>query len=97
MSTVDIFNLIYKGGIDAEMRPIIWPYLLEFYGWGSSDSTRQQIYRNNQIHYEKKLSEWTTAEIIIQQRSKDERRHSYSSETVTPTSSLENLFTVSMA
>ncbi|KAJ1902140.1 GTPase activating protein [Kickxella alabastrina] len=42
---------IFAGGIEEDMRPVVWKYLLSIYPWDSSESERKSIDKHNSEEY----------------------------------------------
>ncbi|KAJ2728755.1 GTPase activating protein [Coemansia sp. Cherry 401B] len=49
---------VFAGGIEEDMRPLVWKYLLGIYPWDSSDSERQAIDRAKVDEYWILKSKW---------------------------------------
>ncbi|PIA19331.1 RabGAP/TBC, partial [Coemansia reversa NRRL 1564] len=42
---------VFAGGIEEDMRPLVWKYLLEIYPWDSSEKERKEIDKSNAEEY----------------------------------------------
>ncbi|KAI9504030.1 rab-GTPase-TBC domain-containing protein [Coemansia spiralis] len=46
-----IRRAIFAGGIEEDLRPVVWKYLLEIYPWGSSETERKSIDKEKADEY----------------------------------------------
>lgn len=46
----------------------VWPFLLGYYPWSSNSAEMEEIDRRTRMAYERSVSEWLAAEVIILQR-----------------------------
>ncbi|CAG0890963.1 unnamed protein product [Darwinula stevensoni] len=67
----EIYRLVYFGGVEHTIRPLVWPYLLGHYPFGSTEEERGMLDEAIQAHYETTLSEWLAVEAIVRQRDKE--------------------------
>ncbi|KAJ2725245.1 GTPase activating protein [Coemansia sp. Benny D115] len=61
--TVDpdtVRQAIFAGGVEEDMRPLVWKYLLNIYPWDSSDSERRAIDKHNSDEYWLLKEKWLT-------------------------------------
>ncbi|XP_020707014.2 small G protein signaling modulator 1 isoform X2 [Athalia rosae] len=63
-----VLRLAYYGGVAAELRGEVWPYLLGHYLWGSSSNERQDLDEGTRQSYETTMSQWLAAEAVARQR-----------------------------
>ncbi|XP_046738332.1 small G protein signaling modulator 1-like isoform X1 [Diprion similis] len=77
-----VLRLAYYGGVAAELRSEVWPYLLGHYVWGSTSNERQELDEGTRQSYETTMSEWLAAEAVATQRDRpsSESSESHSSE-----------------
>ncbi|XP_068159438.1 small G protein signaling modulator 2 [Drosophila tropicalis] len=68
---VEIYRLVYFGGVQAELRKEVWPYLLGHYAFGSTPEERQKQDETCKHYYETTMSEWLAVEAIVRQREKE--------------------------
>ncbi|XP_036222473.2 small G protein signaling modulator 1 [Bactrocera oleae] len=68
---VDVYRLVYFGGVCAELRKEVWPYLLGHYSFGSTPEERQKQDETCKHYYETTMSEWLAVDAIVQQREKE--------------------------
>ena len=67
----EIYWRIYHGGIEASIRPQVWPYLFGHYKWDFSYKDRRDCDRKTQSNYENKLSDWMAIDAIVRQKDKE--------------------------
>ncbi|KAJ2102572.1 GTPase activating protein [Coemansia sp. S100] len=78
-SSDDVRKTIFAGGIEEDMRPMVWKYLLEIYPWGCSEQERKDIDKDRAEQYwilkDKWLSEpeLKTSDDFIEQSSRIEK------------------------
>ncbi|KAJ2820065.1 GTPase activating protein, partial [Coemansia sp. 'formosensis'] len=78
-SSDDVRRAIFAGGIEEDMRPMVWKYLLEIYPWGCSEKERKDIDKDRAEQYwvlkDKWLSdpELKTSDDFIEQSSRIEK------------------------
>ncbi|KAL3186250.1 hypothetical protein MRX96_027976 [Rhipicephalus microplus] len=63
-----LHRLVYFGGIEHEVRHLVWPYLLGHYALSSMPKERQERDASTQAQYEATLSEWLAAEAMVRHR-----------------------------
>lgn len=68
---IEIYRLIYYGGCEHTIRPEVWPYLLSYYKFGSTQEEREELDRLWRQQYENTVSEWLAVEAIVQQQDKE--------------------------
>ncbi|CAB4039206.1 Hypothetical predicted protein, partial [Paramuricea clavata] len=66
----EISKLVYHGGVDQEIRHLVWPYLLGFHKYGSTHEEREHEDNVRAHEYKKLLAEWTNVEILLRQRTR---------------------------
>ncbi|KAJ2898795.1 GTPase activating protein [Coemansia aciculifera] len=75
----DVRKAIFAGGIEEDMRPMVWKYLLEIYPWGCSEQERKDIDKDRAEQYwvlkDKWLSdpELKTSDDFIEQTTRIEK------------------------
>ncbi|EEC03486.1 RAB GTPase-activating protein, putative [Ixodes scapularis] len=67
----ELHRLVYFGGVDHDVRKLVWPYLLGHYALGSTDAERDARDGSARASYENTLSEWLAVEAIVRQRDKE--------------------------
>ncbi|XP_037936308.1 small G protein signaling modulator 2-like [Teleopsis dalmanni] len=70
-SDMDVFRLVYFGGVQHEIRKEVWPYLLGHYSFGSTPEERAKHDETCKHYYETTMSEWLAVEAIVRQREKE--------------------------
>ncbi|KAH8292879.1 hypothetical protein KR044_002681, partial [Drosophila immigrans] len=70
-SELELYRLVYFGGVEHEVRKEVWPYLLGHYAFGSSPDERQKQDETCKHYYETTMSEWLAVEAIVRQREKE--------------------------
>ncbi|KAM7347779.1 small G protein signaling modulator 1 [Cochliomyia hominivorax] len=70
-SQVELFRLVYFGGVVHDIRKEVWPYLLGYYSFGSTIEERQKLDDTSKHYYETTMSEWLAVEAIVRQREKE--------------------------
>lgn len=61
---------MYFGGVAADLRSTVWPYLLNHYPAESSEAERRAIDAAMRETYQRIMSEWQEAGIVAQQVSR---------------------------
>lgn len=59
----EILKRIYMGGIDPDLRPEIWKYLLGIYPWDATDKQRKELNTANSENYWKLKQRWMDPEV----------------------------------
>ncbi|KAJ1965575.1 GTPase activating protein [Dipsacomyces acuminosporus] len=49
---------IFAGGVEEDMRPVVWKYLLDIHPWGSTEKERIEIDKRNTDEYWSLKEEW---------------------------------------
>ncbi|OLY81856.1 GTPase-activating protein gyp7 [Smittium mucronatum] len=57
---------VFSGGIDEDIRPVVWKFLLGIYPWDSSESERINIDKINSEDYYTRKSEWLSNKEITE-------------------------------
>ncbi|CAH8493812.1 unnamed protein product [Schistosoma turkestanicum] len=70
-----IYECIYYGGCESELRNEVWPYLLGVYDWTMNKEEKNTIDEQFKVHYYEKLKEWTKIEAIIHELEQNENAH----------------------
>ncbi|XP_034112604.1 small G protein signaling modulator 2 [Drosophila albomicans] len=70
-SELELYRLVYFGGVEHEVRKKVWPYLLGHYAFGSTPEERQKQDETCKHYYETTMSEWLAVEAIVRQREKE--------------------------
>ncbi|XP_017484087.1 PREDICTED: small G protein signaling modulator 2, partial [Rhagoletis zephyria] len=68
---MDVYRLVYFGGVCPELRKVVWPYLLGHYSFGSTPEDREKQDESCKHYYETTMSEWLAVDAIVQQREKE--------------------------
>ncbi|XP_054729141.1 small G protein signaling modulator 1 [Anastrepha obliqua] len=68
---MDVYRLVYFGGVCPELRKEVWPYLLGHYSFGTTTADRQKQDETCKHYYEMTMSEWLAVDAIVQQREKE--------------------------
>ncbi|KAH8397947.1 hypothetical protein KR222_006852 [Zaprionus bogoriensis] len=68
---LELYRLVYFGGVQHELRKEVWPYLLGHYAFGSTPEERQKQDETCKHYYETTMSEWLAVEAIVRQREKE--------------------------
>ncbi|EDW65305.2 small G protein signaling modulator 2 [Drosophila virilis] len=68
---LELYRLVYFGGVEHELRKEVWPYLLGHYAFGSTPEERQKQDETCKHYYETTMSEWLAVEAIVRQREKE--------------------------
>ncbi|KAJ9071067.1 GTPase activating protein [Entomophthora muscae] len=63
MEPAQIYKRIFMGGIDPDLRPEIWKYLLGIYPWDSTEKERKELDARNSEKYMKLKQKWLDPEI----------------------------------
>ncbi|VDD82638.1 unnamed protein product [Mesocestoides corti] len=69
----ELYERIYFGGCDPDLRREVWPFLLGHYPWSASPAEIEDIDRRTHLAYERSVSEWLAAEAIIIQQHRLQR------------------------
>ncbi|VDK38254.1 unnamed protein product, partial [Taenia asiatica] len=87
-----LYERIYFGGCDPALRqevssglifaPQVWPFLLNHYPWSATSVEIEEIDRRTRMAYERSVSEWLAAEVIILQQEQQQRQRASVAETV---------------
>ncbi|KAJ2741903.1 GTPase activating protein [Coemansia sp. BCRC 34301] len=78
-SSDDVRKAIFAGGIEEDMRPMVWKYLLEIYPWGCSEQERKDIDKDRAEQYWILKDNWLsdpdlkTSDDFIEQSSRIEK------------------------
>ncbi|XP_070389552.1 small G protein signaling modulator 2-like isoform X1 [Dermacentor albipictus] len=64
----ELHRLVYFGGVEHQVRPLVWPYLLGHYALSSLPEERKERDASTQAQYEATLSEWLAAEAMVRHR-----------------------------
>ncbi|KAJ1980891.1 GTPase activating protein [Dimargaris xerosporica] len=57
-SAKDIQKAIFAGGVDHDIRPQVWKFLLGFYPWDSDEATRLTIHQEREAQYYDIKAQW---------------------------------------
>ncbi|EDV95145.1 small G protein signaling modulator 2 [Drosophila grimshawi] len=68
---LELYRLVYFGGVEHELRKEVWPYLLGHYAFGSTPAERERQDETCKHYYETTMSEWLAVEAIVRQREKE--------------------------
>ncbi|XP_017872241.1 PREDICTED: small G protein signaling modulator 2 isoform X1 [Drosophila arizonae] len=68
---LELYRLVYFGGVEHELRKEVWPYLLGHYAFGSTPEERRKQDETCKHYYETTMSEWLAVEAIVRQREKE--------------------------
>ncbi|XP_039152588.1 small G protein signaling modulator 2 isoform X2 [Drosophila simulans] len=68
---LELYRLVYFGGVEPELRKEVWPYLLGHYDFGSTPEERKKQDETCKHYYETTMSEWLAVEAIVRQREKE--------------------------
>ncbi|KAI0560829.1 Rab-GTPase-TBC [Gracilaria domingensis] len=49
---------IFAGGIEGDVRPVLWPFILGFYDWESSSEERAELLEKKRAEYAEMKSKW---------------------------------------
>lgn len=41
-------SLVFRGGIESKLRPILWKYMLNYFKWDKTAAENEEVYRNLQ-------------------------------------------------
>ncbi|XP_028396533.1 small G protein signaling modulator 1-like [Dendronephthya gigantea] len=66
----EIAKLVYHGGVEHDLRHLVWPYLLGYHAYGSTPEEREHEDNARAFEYKRILAEWTNVEILIRQRTR---------------------------
>ncbi|XP_051887935.1 small G protein signaling modulator 1 [Pristis pectinata] len=67
----ELLRLIYYGGIEAEIRKEVWPFLLGHYQFGMSEVERKEVDDQMRSCYEQTMGEWMACEAVVRQRERE--------------------------
>ncbi|XP_069792253.1 small G protein signaling modulator 1 [Narcine bancroftii] len=67
----ELLRLIYYGGIEAEIRKEVWPFLLGHYQFGMSEAERKEVDDEIRSSYEQTMGEWMACEAVVRQRERE--------------------------
>ncbi|XP_078490653.1 small G protein signaling modulator 1 isoform X3 [Ciona intestinalis] len=67
-SMTELMRHTYFGGVDHDLRPIVWLFLLEHYPPHTDEEDREEIDRKMEEQYQVIMKQWTFVEDIINQR-----------------------------
>ncbi|XP_072921989.1 small G protein signaling modulator 1 [Hemitrygon akajei] len=67
----ELLRLIYYGGIEAEIRKEVWPFLLGHYQFGMSEAERKEVDDQIRNGYEQTMGEWMACEAVVRQRERE--------------------------
>ncbi|XP_017030106.1 small G protein signaling modulator 2 [Drosophila kikkawai] len=70
-SELELYRLVYFGGVQPDLRKDVWPYLLGHYAFGSTSEERRKQDETCKHYYETTMSEWLAVEAIVRQREKE--------------------------
>lgn len=62
---------VFTGGVEANARALVWPFLLGLYPWSSSDEDRMQLMRKRREEYMALKTRWN----ILWSLAREEERH----------------------
>jgi len=68
---LELYRLVYFGGVEPDLRKDVWPYLLGHYAFGSTPEERRKQDETCKHYYETTMSEWLAVEAIVRQREKE--------------------------
>ncbi|KAH8266562.1 hypothetical protein KR018_001421 [Drosophila ironensis] len=68
---LELYRLVYFGGVEQDLRKDVWPYLLGHYAFGSTREERKKQDETCKHYYETTMSEWLAVEAIVRQREKE--------------------------
>ncbi|XP_001355034.3 small G protein signaling modulator 1 [Drosophila pseudoobscura] len=68
---LELYRLVYFGGVQPDLRKEVWPYLLGHYAFGSTCEERKKQDETCKHYYETTMSEWLAVEAIVRQREKE--------------------------
>ncbi|KAH8409213.1 hypothetical protein KR009_010731, partial [Drosophila setifemur] len=68
---LELYRLVYFGGVQPDLRKDVWPYLLGHYAFGSTPEERKRQDETCKHYYETTMSEWLAVEAIVRQREKE--------------------------
>ncbi|KAL8179989.1 UNVERIFIED_CONTAM: Small G protein signaling modulator 1 [Gekko kuhli] len=67
----ELLRLVYFGGVQPEIRKVVWPYLLGHYRFGMSEAERREVDHQTHACYAQTMAEWLGCEAIVRQREKE--------------------------
>lgn len=68
---MEVYRLVYYGGVEHKIRKEVWPYLLGHYAFNSTPEERTQLDDTCKRYYETTMGEWLAAEAVVRQREKE--------------------------
>uniref|UniRef100_A0A1I8I8L9 Rab-GAP TBC domain-containing protein n=1 Tax=Macrostomum lignano TaxID=282301 RepID=A0A1I8I8L9_9PLAT len=68
----EIYRAIYWGGCRPEMRKKVWPLMLGFHPWDSTETERRSLDQAAQARFENLLSEWGPVDVIVRENDKEQ-------------------------
>ncbi|CDS41098.2 small g protein signaling modulator 1 [Echinococcus multilocularis] len=77
-----LYERIYFGGCDPTLRQEVWPFLLNHYPWSATSVEIEEIDRRTRMAYERSVSEWLAAEVMILQQEQQQRQRGSAVETL---------------
>lgn len=72
---VEVYRLVYYGGVSHNIRKEVWPFLLGHHLFGTTREERAELDENTRHYYETTMSEWLAVEAIVRQRDKEKTAH----------------------
>ncbi|KAG6446796.1 small G protein signaling modulator 2 isoform X2 [Manduca sexta] len=67
----EVYRRVYYGGVHHHIRREVWPYLLNYYQFGSTAEERAEQDAACRRQYETTMSEWLCVEAIVRQRDRE--------------------------
>ncbi len=64
------FKVVYYNGVDQEIRHLVWPFLLNHYGFGMSNKEREQKELDSRQEYKRSMAAWKPFEEFVNLREK---------------------------
>ncbi|XP_049594915.1 small G protein signaling modulator 1 isoform X1 [Syngnathus scovelli] len=68
---LEIYRLVYFGGVAPSLRKEVWPFLLGHYRFTMTEKSRLEIDEQMRLMYEQTMKEWQGCEAIVQQRERE--------------------------
>ncbi|PVU98734.1 hypothetical protein BB559_001330 [Furculomyces boomerangus] len=62
----EILKAIFAGGVDVDIRPVVWKYLLGVYPWDSTNETRKKIDKEISDRYYTFKTEWLSNKVLVE-------------------------------
>lgn len=72
---IEVYRLVYFGGVQHEIRKDVWPYLLGHYSFGSTTADRLEVDETTRNCYEQKVGAWMAVEAIVRQLDIEKTAH----------------------